>query len=247
VSFQRGLNVLISVAESGETRVEQIAADAGIPVSTVYRYLRTLRELDLVEERSGTYAAGWRLLELSGQHLTHTRLVELGHPLLQELTDATGETAVLTVRVGSQAMCLRQTQSPYPVRMAFRINQLLPLYAGAGQRILLAHAPRPVIDRVLSRPMRTITDRTPDRARLAREMARIRTSGFLISHGELNDGAVAVAVPVTATGEVVCALTVAGPEARCRPAWQRQARTRLRAAAVRLAEILEHGAEPRSG
>ncbi|WP_432167932.1 IclR family transcriptional regulator [Streptomyces sp. bgisy031] len=247
VSFQRGLNVLISVAESGETRVEQIAADAGIPVSTVYRYLRTLRELDLVEERSGTYAPGWRLLELSGQHLTHTRLVELGHPLLQELTDATGETAVLTVRVGSQAMCLRQTQSPHAVRMAFRINQLLPLYAGAGQRILLAHAPPAVIDRVLGRPMRAITDRTPDRACLAREMERIRAGGFLISHGELNEGAVAVAVPVTAMGEVVCALTVAGPEPRCGPTWRRQARARLRAVSARLAEILEDGATPQTG
>lgn len=242
VSFQRGLSVLISVAESGETRVEQIAADAGIPVSTVYRYLRTLREFDLVEERSGTYVPGWRLLELSGQHLTHTRLVELGHPLLQELTDATGETAVLTVRVGSQAMCLRQTQSPHAIRMAFRINQLLPLYAGAGQRILLAHAPRPVIERVLCQPMRTITAHTPDRGRLAREMERIRASGFLISQGELNEGAVAVAVPVSATGEVVCALTVAGPDSRCSPAWRRQARDRLQAASTRLSEILEYGA-----
>ncbi|MFF4762048.1 IclR family transcriptional regulator [Streptomyces sp. NPDC001292] len=244
VSFQRGLNVLISVAESGESRVEKIAADAGIPVSTVYRYLRTLRELDLVEERAGTYAPGWRLLEISGQHLTHTRLVELGHGLLQELTDATGETAVLTVRVGTRAMCLRQTQSPHPIRMAFRINQLLPLYAGAGQRLLLAHAPRAVIDHVLEQPLRGITARTLGRAQLANEIDRVRRSGFLVTRGELSEGAVAVAVPVVAGGEVLCALTVAGPESRCGSAWRRHARSRLRAAGRQLGELLEHRAAP---
>ncbi|MGW0996283.1 IclR family transcriptional regulator [Streptomyces sp. NPDC002520] len=244
VSFQRGLNVLITVAESGEARVEKIAEDVGIPVSTVYRYLRTLRELDLVEERAGTYAPGWRLLELSGQHLTHTRLVELGHALLQELTDTTGETAVLTVRVGAQAMCLRQTQSSHPIRMAFRINQLLPLYAGAGQRVLLAHAPRTVIDHVLQQPLRTITTRTLGRAQLAGEIEQIRRRGFLVTRGELSEGAVAVAVPVVAGGEVLCALTVAGPENRCGSAWRRHARSRLQAAGLRLGEILEHRATP---
>ncbi|QIY74321.1 IclR family transcriptional regulator [Streptomyces sp. RLB1-33] len=238
----RGLNVLISVAESGEARVEEIAADAGIPVSTVYRYLRTLRELDLVEERAGTYVLGWRLLELSGQHLTHTRLVELGHSLLQGLTDSTGETAVLAVRVRSQAMCLRQTQSAHPTRVAFRINQLLPLYAGAGQRLLLAHAPREVIDNVLEQPMRTVTARTPDRIRLAMEMESVRTNGFLVTRGELSEGAVAVAVPVMTAGEVVCTLTVAGPENRCGPAWRRHAHNQLRSAGSRLTEKLDHWA-----
>ncbi|MFE1949462.1 MULTISPECIES: IclR family transcriptional regulator [Streptomyces] len=243
-SFQRGLNVLITVAESGEARVEKIAADVGIPVSTVYRYLRTLRDMELVEERGGTYAPGWRLLEISGQHLTHTRLVELGQGVLEELTETTGETAVLTVRVGTQAMCLRQTQSAQPLRMAFRINQLLPLYAGAGQRVLLAHAPRTVIDHVLQQPLRSITPRTLGRAQLAGEIEQIRRRGFLVTRGELNEGAVAVAVPVVAGGEVLCALTVAGPENRCGSDWRRHARGRLQAAGLRLGEILEHRAGP---
>lgn len=238
-SFLRGLKVLIAVAESGEARADQVAAEVGVPLSTVYRYLRSLRELDLIEERDGSYVPGWRLLELSGQDLVHTRLVELGHAFLREIAEATGETAVLTVRAGTHAVCLRQVESNHPIRMAFRIGQLLPLYAGAGQRMLLAHAPAAVIERVLAQPLRHLTERTPDKAAIVRELDQIRKAGYLVSHGELAEGAVAVSVPVFAGGEVACSLTVAGPESRCGPAWQSNARATLMLTAHRLAEVLD--------
>ncbi|HEX6054345.1 MAG TPA: IclR family transcriptional regulator [Intrasporangium sp.] len=238
-SFQRGLRVLIAVAESGETRADEIARDAELPLSTVYRYLRTLREMKFVEERDGSYLLGWRLLELSGQHLTHTRLMELGQSFLRELSEVTGETAVLTVRVGTQAMCLRQVESPHPIRMAFKISQLLPLYAGAGQRMLLAHAPTSVIERVVQQPLRHITTGTLDRAHILKEIEQIRRNGFLVSHGEISDGAVAVAVPVFANGEIACSLTVAGPENRCSPRWVSHARMALRTTSNQLGDVLE--------
>jgi DNA-binding IclR family transcriptional regulator len=238
-SFLRGLNVLITVAESGEVRADQIAAELGVPLSTVYRYLRALRELDLVEERDRSYVPGWRLLELAGLDVARTRLVELGHSVLREVSQATGETAVLTVRAGTRALCLRQVESHHPMRMAFRIGQLLPLYAGAGQRMLLAHAPRAVIERVLEQPQWQTTDRTLPPAAILRELEQIRRTGYLISHGELSEGAVAVAVPVFAAGEVVCSLTVAGPETRCGAAWLVQARASLASASKGLAEVLD--------
>lgn len=241
VSFKRGLNVLICVAESGEARAHQIAADVGVPVSTVYRYLRTLRELELIEERDGSYVPGWRLLELSGQDLAHTRLVEFGHSFLREISEATGETAVLTVRAGTQALCLRQVESHHSIRMAFKINQLLPLYAGAGQRLLLAHSPQTVIERVLESPLRHITGQTLDRPAVTNELEQIRRMGVLVTHGELSEGAVAVAVPVFAGGEIVCTLTAAGPENRCGAAWQSLAKATLIASAGRLTNVLDDG------
>lgn len=240
-SFERGLRVLMSVAESGEARVNEIADEVDIPLSTVYRYLRTLRELELVEERDGSYVPGWRLTELSGRDLTRTRIVELGHPLLRELMEVTGETAVLTVRVGTRAMCLRQVETHKAIRMAFKINQLLPLYAGAGQRVLLAYAPQAVIDNVVDRPLRHFTDRTLDRSQVVTELEQVRRSGFLVTLGELAEGAAAVAVPVFCGGEAVCALTVAGPRSRCGKSWRTHARGALVSAARELTGILEPG------
>lgn len=239
-SFARGLSVLVAVAENGDIAVEDVAAELGMPLSTVYRYVRTLREFEFVEEHEGRYVPGWRLLELSGQHLTHARLAEIGASVLRDVVDALSETAVLTVRVGTQAMCLRQIESPHPIRYAFRINQLLPLHAGAGQRVLLAYAPSTVSSRVLSNPLPRFTGHTHDRDRLRRDIEHIRSTGAAVSHGEFNPGAVAVAVPVFSGGEVVCSLTVAGPESRCgAKSWPKRALASLRAAADTLSQALE--------
>lgn len=239
VSFLRGMRILTCVAEAGTLRADQIAVETEVPLSTVYRYLKTLRSLELLEEHDGSYVAGWRLLELSGQHLTHTRLVELGHAFLTELSTTTGETAVLTVRVGTRAMCLRQVESHHPLRVAFAINQLLPLYAGAGQRMLLAYAPDAVIQRVLEHPHRQLTPQTLSRTQLNQAIEPSRRAGFLVSHAEMYDGALAVAVPVFAHGEVVCSLTAAGLDSRCSARWVSRTRRQLQASSERFSEALE--------
>ncbi len=213
-SFARGLDVLIAVARSGEATVAEIAAELDIPPSTVYRYIRSLREYALVEESGGAYLPGWRLLDISGQHLTHTRLVEVGTAYLQNLTYQTSETSVVAVRAGSQAICLRQVISPHSERSAFRVNELLPLHAGAGQRILLAYAPRAIVDLVVSR-MRPFSDSTPGPDAIPALLEQARKVGFTVSRGEFQPGTVAVSVPVISAGEVACSLTVAGPEGRC--------------------------------
>lgn len=234
----RGLRVLMAIADAGEIRADELAAEVGLPQSTTYRYLKTLAAMNLIEERDSSYLLGWRMLEMSGQHLVHTRLVEVGQPFLRNLTEATGETAVLAVRVGLQAMCLRQVESPEPLRIAFRINQLLPLYAAAGQRMLLAHAPPAVIERLLAGPLRHHTSTTPDREVLRRELDQLRRTGFAVSHGEYVPGAVAVAVPVSAGGEVVATLTVAGPQERCTASWIGMARRVLAQSAEEFAGAL---------
>ena len=238
-SFARGLRVMIGVAERGEASAEELANDSQIPLSTVYRYLKTLRSVDLVEEHGGRYIPGWRLLELSGRHLAHSKLVEISSSVLSDIVDLTGETAVLTVRVGHQAMCLRQVESSHAIRYAFRINQLLPLHAGAGQRVLLAFAPPSVVKRVLEVPLRKFTDQTHTVDQIRADLEQIRRTGIAVSRGELNPGAVAVAMPVVAGGEVLCAICLAGPENRCDERWRKAAHKALVDATARLARAIE--------
>jgi DNA-binding IclR family transcriptional regulator len=237
-SFSRGLDVLIAVARNGEVSVPDLARELDLPQSTVYRYIRSLRDYALVEEAQGVYVPGWRLLDIAGHHLTHTRLAEVGGEFLRTLTYQTSETAVLAVRAGSHAICLRQSVSQLPDGYAFRINQLLPLHAGAGSRALLAYAPRAVLDITRSHLTR-YSESTPSPERLLELLARTRRDGFTVSLGEFQEGAVAVAVPVFAAGELVCSLTVAGPRDRCdSDAWKRRAVRLLRSAAEELAAAL---------
>lgn len=239
-SFTRGLDVLIAIARNGQVTVPELARELDLPQSTVYRYVRSLREYALVEDADGVYVPGWRLMDIAGHHLTFTRLAEVGGEHLKKLTYQTGETAVLAVRAGSHAICLRQTVSPHSDRFAFQVNQLLPLHAGAGSRVLLAFAPQAILNLTLGHLTR-YSENTPTPDELRALLARTRHDGFTISKGEFQEGAVAVALPVFASGDLVCSLTVAGPRERCdNDAYQRRALRLLRQQSAELAaELVE--------
>jgi IclR family acetate operon transcriptional repressor len=239
-SFERGLAILAEVAADGDATIDAVATKLGIPQSTAYRYFKTLKDRGFVQEDGGRYRPGRALLELSGRRHVQSHLAEVGTAVLKDVVDAVGETAVMIIRVGTQAMCLRRVEPDKSLKYTFAINEMLPLHAGAGQRILLAWAPPDVVRQVLDRQLPRFTDKTPTAEQVQAALPQIRTAGRAVSRGELDSGSVSVAVPVFCRGEVVCSLNVAGPESRCgTTAWISSALKALGQAARNLTESLE--------
>lgn len=131
-SLERGLALLTEIATSGEHTAHSLALAVGLPLSTTYRYLRVLRDGQFVREDRGRYQTGSALVDLSGGHSAQAYLAEVGPALLADLVGATGETAVMVVRVGKRALCLRRAEPDKSLKYTFAVNQLLPLHAGAG-------------------------------------------------------------------------------------------------------------------
>ena len=61
-SFARGLRLLLTVADRGEVRADELSALLDTPLSTVYRYLRTLGEFGFVDRQGGRFRLGPRLV-----------------------------------------------------------------------------------------------------------------------------------------------------------------------------------------
>jgi len=244
-TFARGLAVLVALADRGEARAGELATAAGVPVSTAYRYLRVLREHELVAESGGVYRCGPLFTRAAAPERTYSELVGTAAPLMQRLTALTGETVTLAVRIGvSHALCVHQTESPNAEHTAFRIGQTLPLHAGAGERVLLAFAPEEVIQMVLVGELERYTANTPTRHELVRKLASTRHSWITTSRSEYVPGAIAVAVPVAVEGQVICSLTVSGPSARCDAAWQARVKPVLLNAGRALEHLLREAAAP---
>ena len=237
-SLERGLSLLRAVTETGPARADELAKTAGIPLSTAYRYLRTLRTYGFVADAGGLFQPG-PVLEPTRGHVGRAELVAIASPWLEQLAELTGETAVLVVRAGLRAVCVHQVESEHAVRLAFRIGQALPLYAGAGQRTLLAHAPPEVVRAVFDGECQQLTPNTPTRENLAKRLASTRLSGIATSRGEYSPGGVAIAAPVFCNGVVVCSLTAAGPDTRCGPQWQSRTRPVLQRLSGALGADLE--------
>lgn len=234
-SFARGLRLLLAVADRGEARADELATALEMPVSTVYRYLRTLAEFGFVDRRDGRFLLGQRLLIGSGSTVTSERLRRHAGPILRELAERTGETAIVVRRVATSAMLLAQHQGEHRLRAVFELEEPMPLHTGAIGEVLLAHAPDGLIEEVLA--LAGWTSELKARRRLRRIVADGGAVGL-----DPDAGLTVAAVPILAASGIVGALAVAGPDSRCDDRWAAAALGELRPAALRLAAEIE--AEP---
>lgn len=246
-SFERGLAILAEIAACGETTVDAVALKLRIPPSTAYRYVKVLREQGFVTEEEGRYRPGRVLLQTSGQHLAQSYLAEVGNAVLRSIVDQVGETAVMIVRIRDQAMCLRRAEPNKSLKYTFALNEWLPLHAGAGQRILLSWAPLEVVRQVLAGPMTRFTPNTLGPEQIIASIPQVRSTGMVLSRGELDEGSVSLAIPVFSRGEVVCSLNVAGPEGRCGSKfWVASTLKAMREAAAGLTDSLQSNTPQKS-
>lgn len=246
-SFAKGLRVLGVLIDNGPLRIEEIAAQVRIPASSVYRYARDLVAAGIIDGNDGVYSPGERLTQLAQVTSWTDRLTRFGLPVLSDLTKQTGETSILTVRVGHQALVVERAESSHAMRLSFERGALRVLYAGASAKVLLAYAPQTVIDQVLADPMPPLAEHTPTRARLRQQLADVRDHDYAISYGEVDSQAVGVAVPVFCGPEFIAGLSVAGPAHRLGQTQARRVLHQAQAAAQTLTTYLEHDAGVRTG
>lgn len=251
-SFARGLRVLLTIADRGEIRADELGTLLEIPVSTLYRYLRTLADFGFVDRQGATYQIGPRLLIGSGASVTAEELIQAADPVLRLLAEETGETAVIVRRIGLSAVCLHEVPSNRPLRVTIAGATGLPLSLGALGRTLLAFAPAEILDEVLAIDGDATADRASEGAkgegakgegadRLRAELAEIVTSGVARSVGEVVSGTVAIAAPILREDGIVAAIGVLGPEGRCDLAWRTRAARLLPGAASTVVRTLEAG------
>jgi DNA-binding IclR family transcriptional regulator len=238
-SFARGLRVLLMIADRGEIRADELSALLETPVSTIYRYLRTLAGFGFIDRQGAGYRLGPRLIIGSGTNVTAEELIRTADPVLRLLVEETGETAVIVRRLGLVAVCLHEAPSQQPLRVTIAPSTSLPLQSGAFGKALLAFAPPEILDEVLG--LDAPPGSSPDPDRLRADLADIVTSGVARSVGEVVSGSVAIAVPIFREDGIVAAIGVTGPEARCGLAWRTRVARLLPGAASSVVGALGRG------
>lgn len=109
---------------------------------------------------------------------------------------------------------LDRVETAWPLRMNLQTGSRVPLHCSASGKLLLAHLPRAARQRLLERlPLERFTDSTlTSRAKLERELERIRAAGGATDDQEYITGLICVAAPVrVARGRVAAAVAVHAP------------------------------------
>ncbi len=201
------LAVLEAVAEQGPLTAAGVARQLDVNRTVAHRLLTTLhRRAYLRRDSDGAYAIGPTVSKLA--QVDSTGLLGAVAPVTQELAQRLGESVVVHVPDGDQAVVLYSAAgSRHLVRVSHDVGSHHSLAEGASGRAILAFAEPRVREAVL--------DAAEDRALLQRRLGEAEKLGYAVSHDELQAGVHGAAVPIRGEdGYAVASLALVVPSSR---------------------------------
>ena len=222
----RGASVLVNAievlrcftAEQPLQGVTEIAAQVGLHKSTVSRILATLEQEDLVERDAASrrFKLGLGLIAVAGPLLADLDERRAAYPVLQELTELTGETSALMVWNGSESVCVEQLPSrqqvkhttPLGTRYNTAVSSSVQVFL-AGQGTERARTRLTSGQIILAAPTQENVDEYLTR------LKQVSSQGYATNYGETSLDEVGVAAPVfDHRGDLAACVMLAAPRYR---------------------------------
>jgi len=214
----RGLSV-IRVFGPGADRltITDVAERARVTRAGARRILFTLRHLGYVSMEGRWFSLTPRVLELGFSYLASKPLWGLAGPILNELADATGETASAAVLDGEDIVYVLRVPSRRVLHIDLQVGRRLPAHVTSSGRVLLASLNYNQLNAYFrAAQLRKLTRHTlVDERQLRARIKEAGTRGWACVRGEVEELVVGVAVPVLdGSGRGIAALNISTNEER---------------------------------
>lgn len=219
-SLEKGLDILSAFDLSHpELSAVDISQRLGLPLSSTYKYIELLSRKGFLARKTGTrkFTLGIMIPKLGYAFSSSMNLIDIAIPHMRSLSKLSGETVLLTVVNGWDAVCIEKVETDRLIRLSLEKGISLPLHAGASSKILMAYKEDAFLEDMFkysgfkSFTKNTITELN----QLKREMKKIRKEGYAFSDSEVDLMARAISAPIfDHKGNVTSGLTVAGPAHR---------------------------------
>lgn len=214
-ALKRAITVLKILADEEEAvGLAELTRRSGIPKSTLYRILSTLRGQQCVvfNEKKKTYRLGLRLWELGSAYLNQSDLYKAAVPHMKELAEMCQESVFLGVLSEGEVTYVRRIKSPKSVMAVRKLGQRVPAYCTATGRAMLAFRSSEEVGRLLQgSELKAFTSSTETKfERIEQTLTQIHKRKVAVVDGEFNPELLCVSSPVfSETRRPVAALTVA--------------------------------------
>jgi IclR family transcriptional regulator, pca regulon regulatory protein len=220
-SVERGVAVIRAFGLHRTTlTITDVAQATGLTRATARRFLLTLERMGYVRHDGRNYSLRPRVLELGYAYVSGFSLIEVAEPFLNGLMLKAQESTSIAVRDGSELVYVAHTAPQRMMTINVPVGGRDPLYCTALGRVLLAAQSDEEIDSYLA-----VTElfahtaaTTTAPAQLREDVLRVRKDGYSLIEDQLEDGLVAMAVPLRdAGGTVVAAMNICAYSPRTSP------------------------------
>ena len=219
-NLERALFALEALADRPDgMTMSEVASALAIPRNSAFRILATLHSHQylLRDEATGRFRLSGKLMGLGCRGTGTEKLIELCSDLLQQLRDATGETALLGRLIGSSGVVLLQSPSKHPIKVQVEIGARFPLHTAAPSKAILAWLDEADLRLAIADVKFTrFTENTiTSRKEFDLVLARCRKAGYAIDAGEEVLGITCIAAPVfDSLSKPIASIWITGPGMR---------------------------------
>ncbi|MCW2598430.1 MAG: transcriptional regulator, IclR family [Frankiales bacterium] len=214
-SVERAMHLLEALCE-GPLGATELAHQLGTSKATAFRLARTLQSSGYVVQLEDTrYRLGPRCLMLAAWAFGDIDLRRELRWAEEELHERTGETAMLSVLAGRDAVCIDSIPSKQSVVSVASVGEIWPAHAASAGLAFLADDDG-LLERYLEEPLSRHANGTiTDPAALRAALDEGRRLGYVVNTSYFRDDVCAVGSVVhDATGRAVAALSVMMPQFR---------------------------------
>lgn len=189
--------------------LSELAHRAGLPVPTTHRLAGELVAGHALQRRKdGRFEVGRLLWDAGLLAPVEGGLRQVAQPYLHDIYAATTATVHLAVREGTEVLYLERMMGSTSVPIVSSVGSRLPMHCTGVGKVLLAHAPREVQDRVFASLIRVTPYTIVAQPVLAAQLERVRREGVATTSEEMSLGACSLAVPVVRSSDETVAAAI---------------------------------------
>jgi DNA-binding IclR family transcriptional regulator len=217
-SLDRGIQILMILAEKSSAGVTELAEALGVDKSTASRLVETLRMRDMVrvDPETKKYRLGFRILHLGEALKDNLNVIAIARPMLLSLSAQINESVHFCAYNNNSVYVMDQVRSSKNYALSAAVGMIEPLHCSSvGKCILAFRRPETIRALLTGYTFTKYTEHTMITAdALLKNLESIRSLGYALDDEEMAVGVRCLALPVyDYRNSVRYSIGVSGPKA----------------------------------
>jgi DNA-binding IclR family transcriptional regulator len=217
-SLDRGIQILMILAEKSSAGVTELAEALGVDKSTASRLVETLRMRDMVrvDPETKKYRLGFRILHLGEALKDNLNVIAIARPMLLSLSAQINESVHFCAYNNNSVYVMDQVRSSKNYALSAAVGMIEPLHCSSvGKCILAFRRPETIRALLTDYTFTKYTEHTMITAdALLKNLESIRSLGYALDDEEMAVGVRCLALPVyDYRNSVRYSIGVSGPKA----------------------------------